>query len=325
MKRRKFIRQTSGFAAGFVLAPVAVGQTVAGVGSGQDYPIIDTHQHLWDKDKFRLKWTKHPIDKGDFLLPEYRKEVKGLNVVKTIYMEVDIPKELREYEADFALNLCKDPTTKMVGAVIHGDPSDDNFRGFVSKFTSDAHLKGVRCRFASKEAMLSNKTIENLRWLGDQGLLFDLGIRPTWLGDSLAVVKKCSNTTFILNHCGTADPVVLFPPDIAQPREPKYDGTKWKKDIEALGQQENVVCKISGIVAHVRGYDLKAQHQAPTINHCLDSFGSDRVIFAGDWPTCLYNMPLRQWILTLKEVVKSKNHQEQKKLFHDNAGRIYRV
>ncbi|MEQ9286276.1 MAG: amidohydrolase family protein [Cyclobacteriaceae bacterium] len=325
MKRRKFIRQTSGFAAGLALAPLAGSHAVADGGSEQDYPIIDTHQHLWDKDKFRLKWTKDPIDKGDFLLPEYRKEVNGLNVVKTIYMEVDIPEELQEYEADFALNLCKDPTSKMAGAVVHGDPSNDNFRDFVSKFSNDPHLKGVRCRFTSKEAMLSNQAIENLRWLGDQGLLFDLGIPPTWLGDSLAVVEQCQDTTFILNHCGTADPVALFPPDVVKPRESKYDGIKWKRDIEALGDQGNVVCKISGIVAHVRGYDLQAKHLAPTINHCLDSFGPDRVVFAGDWPTCLYNMPLRQWILTLKAVVKSRKYEEQKKLFHDNARRIYRV
>ncbi len=325
MKRRTFIKNASGIAGGLALSPLRDSTALSNPASNQDYPIIDTHQHLWDYEKFKLKWTRPPIDTGDFLLPEYRKEVKGLNVIKTIFMEVDISEELREYEANYALNLCKDPSSKVVGAVIYGHPNDDNFREFVSGFAGSPHLKGVRCRFAKKEEMQSEKVLKNLQWLGDQGLFFDLGIRPTWLGDSVSTVKKCRDTTFILNHCGTADPVALFPEGIEKPRKPKYDGIKWKRDIEALSDQENVICKISGIVAHVPGYDLRAEHLAPTVNYCLDSFGQDKVVFAGDWPTCLYNMPLRKWIITLKEIVKSRSIGAQKKLFHDNAERIYRV
>ncbi|MFY0651757.1 MAG: amidohydrolase family protein [Cyclobacteriaceae bacterium] len=324
MNRRKFIKQSSGIAAGLAVAPLSCSQTGNQSLGDQDYPIIDTHQHLWDKEIFRLKWTKPPIDKGDFLIPEYRKEVKGLNVVKTIYMEVDISDDLREFEANFALGLCDDPSSKMVGAVIYGHPDDNNFRSFISKFSNNPKLKGVRS-LGEKERLFSNKALKNLQWLGDQGLFYDLGVGPTMLIDCSDIVKKCPNTTFILNHCGTADPIALFPDDIERPRPPKYDVEVWKKGISMLANQDNVICKISGIVAHAREYKLKAMHVAPTIDFCLDSFGPDKVVFAGDWPTCLYNMPLRQWILTLKEVVKSRSYAEQKKLFHDNAERIYKV
>ena len=324
MKRRTFIKNASGIAGSIALAPLAESCTLSNTNNSQDYPIIDTHQHLWNKEKSQLKWTKPPINKGDFLIPEYRKEVKGLNVVKTIYMEVDIPTELREYEAKFSLDLCADPSSKMVGAVIYGHPDDDNFRSFISQYSSNHYLIGVRCR-GSKERLFSQKALTNLQWLGDQGLFFDLGVNPTWLIDCAEMVKKCQNTTFILNHCGTADPVALFPEEIERPRAPNYNVEIWKRGISLLGSENNVICKISGIVALVKNYELKAKHVAPTINYCLDSFGPDKVIFAGDWPTCLYNMPLRQWILTLKEVVKSRPHIEQKKLFHDNAKRIYRI
>ena len=325
MKRRTFIKNATGIAGGLTFVPLKNSVAIPNPVTNQDYPIIDTHQHLWDHDKSKLKWPKPPIDKGDFLLPEYRKEVKGLNVIKTIFMEVAIPEELREYEANFALDLCKDPDSKVVGAVIYGHPNDDKFREFVSMFKDNKHLKGVRCRFANKEEMLTKKVQNNLQWLGDQGLFFDLGINPTWLGNSFPIVEKCRDTTFILNHCGTADPVALFPEEIEKPRKPKYDVITWKRGIEALGSQDNVICKISGIVSHVPRYPLQAKHLAPTVNYCLDAFGQDKVVFAGDWPTCLSNMPLRNWILTLKKIVKSRPIMEQKKLFHDNAVRIYRV
>ena len=72
------------------------------------------------------------------------------------------------------------------------------------------------------------------------------------------------------------------------------------------------------IDTHVHLWDL-----APIINHCLDQFGPDRVVFAGDWPVVLWNMPLANWIQTLKEVVAMRPMEEHRKLFHDNAEAFY--
>lgn len=71
------------------------------------YPIIDTHQHLWNS-RFNLTWPKPPINEGEFMLPEYRSEAKGLNFVKSVYMEVAVPKAQRREEALFALDLCEE-------------------------------------------------------------------------------------------------------------------------------------------------------------------------------------------------------------------------
>ena len=48
------------------------------------------------------------------------------------------------------------------------------------------------------------------------------------------------------------------------------------------------------------GLSADAEDVAPIINHCLDAFGPDRVIFASDWPVCLRGMPLRDWVGLLK-------------------------
>ena len=54
-------------------------------------PIIDTHQHLWDLRKFRLPWVKNaPALHKNFLMEDYLQAAAGLNVVRTIYMEVDL-------------------------------------------------------------------------------------------------------------------------------------------------------------------------------------------------------------------------------------------
>src|SRR5205807_195964 len=67
-------------------ATAAQGQDTAAM-----MPIVDTHQHLWDPSQFRLPWIKEgsPLAKS-FLPSDYRKATEGLNVVKAVYMEVDV-------------------------------------------------------------------------------------------------------------------------------------------------------------------------------------------------------------------------------------------
>ncbi|MGB3149370.1 MAG: amidohydrolase family protein [Maribacter sp.] len=325
MVRRKFIKKASGVVAGIVLTSSIRAWASTSEVQNQDFPIIDTHQHLWDIERLKLEWPIPPIDNRDFLIPEYKKATAGFNFVKSIYMEVDVPPKLRRDEALFALEICKDSSNNTVKAVICANPAESDFRDFLSEFIGNEFIRGVRCRFDTVSEMTSTKSISNLQWLGKQGLSFDLGIRPEWLGASELLVKACPDTIFILNHCGNADPVAFFLDSDERPRPPKCDPVQWKKDIALLGSYQNIYCKISGIVSHVPNFELNSRHLRVPINHCIDSFGEDKIIFAGDWPVCLYNMTLKKWVKTLKEIVEDRPLVIQKKLFHDNAAFLYGI
>jgi L-fuconolactonase len=192
----------------------------------------------------------------------------------------------------------------------------------MESFEGNEYLKGIRYFFKSAREIIEPKVIDNIRLLGDMGFSFDLGIPPKWLPMGTRLVDECPGTPFVLNHCGTADPVAFFPKG-RQPREPEHDRDQWIRDMASIARRPNVICKISGIVAHVPGYPLTAADLAPIIDHCLDQFGPDRVVFAGDWPVVLRNMSLAKWIQTLKEVVATRPLEEQRKLFHDNAEIFY--
>ncbi|RRQ49614.1 hypothetical protein DZC72_03170 [Maribacter algicola] len=325
MKRRKFLKKTSNFALATALTPNTHAMELLSLQKDLNIPIIDTHQHLWDINRFKLKWPVPPIDNQSFLIPEYKKAVEVLNFVKSIYMEVDVPSHQRREEAIFAQEICKDPDNNTLKAVICANPSEASFRVFMKEFIGNRYIKGVRCRFASVGDMVSSTTIANLQWLGDQGLSFDLGILPAWLGEAENLVKACPETTFILNHCGNADPIAFFPNNVKRPRPPRCDAKAWKRNILNLGSYSNIYCKISGIISHVREFELSAELLRIPVEHCLDSFDDDKVIFASDWPVCLYNMSLEKWVNTLKTIVKSRTVIQQRKLFHDNAAYLYKV
>ena len=107
-------------------------------------------------------------------------------------------------------------------------------------------------------------------------------------------------------------------------KEPWHEAEPWRRDIAWLAKQDNVVCKISGIIAR-SPENWRSDHLAPLINHCLDEFGPDRVIFGSDWPVCLLGAPLKAWVKSLKEVIAERSTTDQRKLLHDNAVRLYEL
>lgn len=85
------------------------------------------------------------------------------------------------------------------------------------------------------------------------------------------------------------------------------------------------ICKISGVVAQVPKPQWTADDLAPVVNHGLDSFGPDRVVFGSDWPVCRRGAELGAWITALRQIVSGRAESEQRKLFHDSAQRFYLV
>src|SRR5262245_19086420 len=63
-------------------------------------PIVDTHQHLWDLSRSRLPWLAGaPKLNRSFLMEDYIRATAGLDVVKSVYMEVDVEPSQQAAEA----------------------------------------------------------------------------------------------------------------------------------------------------------------------------------------------------------------------------------
>ncbi len=279
-----------------------------------DLPIVDTHQHLWDLSKFRLPWTKDaPKLNRSFVIDDYHKATAGLNVVKTVYMEVDVDPAQQVAEAEYVTGLCRDKRSGMVAAVISGRPGEGGFADYIKRFKDNPYIKGVRqvLHVPSTKAglCLEKQFVASVRLLGELGLSFDLCMRPTELADARKLVETCPDTRFILDHCGNESPQAK-------------DHTAWKRDLAALAKQKNIVCKVSGLVDKA-AEEWKPEHLAPIINHAMDEFGPDRVMFAGDWPVCTLRASLVEWVAALRTIVAGRKVNEQRKLFHDNAVAFY--
>jgi predicted TIM-barrel fold metal-dependent hydrolase len=267
--------------------------------------------------RFSLAWIEpgSPLDR-DFLMADYRTATAGLGVVKSVYMEVDVIPAQQVAEAEWAIGVCEAGMTPMVGAVISGRPASEGFAAYLARFRDRRPVKGLRQVLHASTTPpgygLDPAFIRGLRLLGEAGLSFDLCMRPAELPDAARLIDACPGTAFILDHCGNAD---------VRAR----DRSRWRDDIARVAERPNVACKVSGIVASARGTPWTADDLAPIVDHVLDAFGPDRVVFGGDWPVCTLAATYRQWVDALRAIVRARPAAVQRKLFHDNALRIYRL
>lgn len=282
-------------------------------------PIVDTHQHLWDLDRFTLPW--HAVEdvpplRRSFVMSDYLQAVAGVNVVKTVYMEVDVAPEQRVAEADYVLDLCAQPENPMCGAVIAARPGAPEFESYVRRYAANPFVKGIRqvlhVPATPPGFCLSSEFVEGVRLLGELGLSFDLCMRPGELHDAVRLVDACPNTRFIVDHCGNLS---------VTSRDAELRA-RWQSGLQGLAARSNTVCKISGIVVTAEP-DWAPADLAPNINFAMDAFGEDRILFAGDWPVCTLRSTLARWISALDAITGERSRDFRRKLFHDNAVRFY--
>ena len=101
-----------------VAAAEAEAARVAAEADGSAMPIIDTHQHLWDFSLFRPPWLQGaPAINKSTTMADYLKATAGLNVVKTVYMEVDVAPEDQMREAEWVEGVCARGDTPMKAGV----------------------------------------------------------------------------------------------------------------------------------------------------------------------------------------------------------------
>lgn len=316
MQRREFLAATAAATWAFTSDLYAGDQKLEATA----LPVCDTHLHLWDLTKFRLPWLKGDAVQRlnrSFVMSDYLETTRGQNVAKAVYMEVNVAPEHQVAEAEYVIKLCEQGDNPMRGAVIGGSPQNAEFKSYAERFGKNKYIKGVRTVLHDDDRLpgmcLKSQFVDNIKLLGELGLCFDLCMRPGELLDAVKLVDQCPKTRFVLDHCG----------NLSVQNKDAALRASWEKGVKELAARPNVMCKISGIIVTADRDKWSPADLAPNMNYCMNTFGEDRVMFAGDWPVCTLTAPFPGWLGALKTVVKDRPLAFQKKLFHDNAVKFY--
>ena len=277
-------------------------------------PILDTHQHLIYPDRYPYAWTHglSPLDGHAFRMEDYLTAIEATGITRTLFMEAspDDPHWLDETK--FVTELSEQPGSIIEGVIANCRPESES--GFEAYLESVRHPKRVGFRrnlhTMPDDLSQSDRFAANIRLLEKHNLTFDLCVLARQLPIGLDLAQKCPNVQFILDHCGV--------PDIAgNALDP------WRDHIVQIAGLPNVACKISGVLAYCAPGNATTEAVRPYVEHCLESFGWNRVVWGGDWPVCNTQSDLKTWVRVSREIVSGADEADQRKLFHENAERIY--
>lgn len=280
------------------------------------FPIVDTHLHIWDLSRLRYPWLASvPLLNKDHLIADYRRACGPVAVAKMVFLQCECDFAQFQQEADWVTEVAQvDPRIRGIvpwAPLEKGDAAEAD----LARLAANPLIKGIRriIQFeADPEFCLRPDFVRGVQLLPRHGLSFDLCINHRQLANTLKLVKQCPNVRFIMDH--------IAKPDIkAGLLEP------WRAEMRELARCPNVWCKLSGLATEADFAKWTAADLRPYIDHVMDCFGFDRVIFGGDWPVATQATDYPRWVRTVDEALAGASPDELHRLYVRNAEAFYRI
>ena len=276
--------------------------------------LIDTHQHLILRDHIGYAWTaRFPILAGDFTRADYAGLTAGKGVVGTVFMETGV--DDADYQTEARLVAGMVGTGDMLGQIAGIRPELDS--GFDAWLDEAAGLQTVgfrRILHDVPDAVSQTATFRrNLRKIGAAGFPFDLNFLARQLIPiGAALVRACPDQAYVLDHCGV--------PDVAAGAF-----EEWAAGITVMAGFANIVVKLSGITTYCAPGTASVALLRPYVDHLLQAFGPDRMLWGGDWPVVNLGAGLPRWIDMTRDLLADLSADEQHAIGQGTARRVYGI
>ncbi len=276
--------------------------------------LIDTHQHLIYRDTIGYAWTKGvpALSNGDFTLQDYVALTQGLGVTGTVFMETGV--DDADYQTEARLVAGFVGSHGMLGQIASCRPEDDTgFEAWLED-CGTLHVVGFRRILHEISDDLSQTPTfrRNLARIGALGLPFDMCFLARQLPIAKALASACDDQVLVLDHCGV--------PDIAGMA---FDD--WAAGISAIAGLPHVVCKLSGISRYCAPGTASVPLMQPWVDHMIESFGPDRVLWGSDWPVVNLGAGLPAWITMTRALLAGLSTADQAAIGQGTARRVYRL
>lgn len=276
--------------------------------------LIDTHQHLIWRNRLGYGWTADipALAEGDFTPEDYQAQTRGQGIIGTIFMECGV--DDADYQAEARYVATRIGRDGILGQIASCRPETDaGFDAWLEE-CGGLQVKGFRriLHVVPDEMSQSASFRANLQKIGRKGLPFDMCFLARQLGIAEDLARACDGQQLVLDHCGV--------PDIAGGA---FDA--WAKGIDRLAALPHVSVKLSGISAYCAPGTASVELLRPWVDHVLDRFGADRVVWGSDWPVVLLGAGLLPWIEMTRSLLAGPSAEEKAAIGSGNARRIYRV
>ncbi|KTR07593.1 hypothetical protein NS365_03190 [Aureimonas ureilytica] len=277
-------------------------------------PIIDTHVHLYDPARLDYPWLASvPAIQGAFLMPEFDRARGAIAVEGIVFAEVDAAPGQELDEARFVDELANEDNR--IRGIIASAPVE---RGAavaedLERLAAIGRVKAVRRLIqghADPAYCLTPAFVEGVREVGKAGFAFDICIYHHQLASATELVRRCPDMQFVLDH-------IAKPPIAAGGREP------WASEMRALAELPNITVKISGVVTEADHANWRPDEIRPYVDHTIECFGFERVMFGSDWPVVNLASSYQAWVEMLDGFLAGVSDTDLRRFYRENALKTY--
>ncbi|MGD9997137.1 MAG: amidohydrolase [Ilumatobacteraceae bacterium] len=232
--------------------------------------VVDAHVHVWDPGAASYPWLAEvPQLARPFGLDEVEIDHRAAGVRQLVLVQAADGIDDTEHM------LATARSHPQVAGVVAWVPlhDADEAESWLDRWR-DEPIVGVRHlvhRDPDPDFLLAPEVDEAFELLADRGLSFDVCAETTHLLQIVPpIAERHPDLTLVIDH-------------LAKPPIRDRGWQPWARLLTDAAQAPNVVAKLSGLNTAAAPGATSADF-APYVEHALEVFGHDRILYGGDWP-----------------------------------------
>lgn len=235
---------------------------------------IDAHQHFWQYHPDRDRWITEDmaVIRCDFLPAD----LQPLLNVHGIEGCVAVQAGQSESETLFLLELA-DQHSFIKGVVGWVDLQSPHITERLAYFRRFPKLKGFRHVVQDEpdpRFLLRPEWLRGIEALHAHGYTYDILVRPHQLDMTAEFIAHFPEQRFVIDH-------------LAKPLVKTGQRQEWARAMAEIARHKETYCKLSGLITEADLTSWKITDFDYYIDHIIEVFGVERILFGSDWPVCL--------------------------------------
>lgn len=275
---------------------------------------IDAHQHFWRLDRGDYGWLtaeRGPIYR-DFGPDDLAPWLARAGVTETVLIQA----APTEAETRFLLATAR-ATGFVAGVVGWVDMAAPDAPDRIAALAEDPLLRGIRPMIhdlPDPDWMLDRALGPAFEALVRLDLAFDALVRPRHLANLRVLLDRHPDLRAVIDHGAK--------PDIARWSHSREAARAWADAMAGLARGSSALCKLSGLVTEA-GAAWQPADLRPYVEHLLECFGPDRLVWGSDWPVVDLAGGYGAWWDATQACLASLRPDDRARVLGLNAARLY--
>lgn len=292
-------------------------------------PFVDAHVHLWDLSHIRYPWLMPPFAEDgpngsvepiarDYGLDDYFADARGWDVRGIVHVDAGADPADALKETDWLQAMAD--ARGMPNAIIAFAALDDpGVEALLAAHAERRSVRGIRHivnwhpdparTYTPRDVTSDQAWAAGFALLGKYGLSFDLQAYPGQFSGLAPLLERHPDVPVMINHAGMM--------------VGESGREEWRAGMRALAAIPHVSVKISGIGFAFRPWTIEQMRDY--VLETIELFGTDRAMFASDFPTDKLFGGFDQHLDAYNAIVADFSDDERRGLFAGNANRLYRL